>query len=48
MVNTVWVNADHGHDFHSFADHMTQLRISSRLKFKSYKNELVRLCTHMK
>ena len=26
MVNTVWVNADHGHDFHPLADHMTKLR----------------------
>ena len=26
MVNTVWVNADHGHDFHPLADHMTKLK----------------------
>ena len=26
MVNTVWVNADHGRDFHPLADHMTKLR----------------------
>ena len=26
MVNTVWVNADHGHDFHLLADHVTKLR----------------------
>ena len=26
MVNTVWVNADHGHDLHLLADHMTQLK----------------------
>ena len=25
MVNTVWVNADHGRDFHPLADHMTKL-----------------------
>ena len=25
MVKTVWVNADHGHDLHSLADHMTKL-----------------------
>ena len=25
MVNTVWVNADHGHDLHPLADHMTKL-----------------------
>ena len=26
MVNAVWVNADHGRDFHPLADHMTKLR----------------------
>ena len=26
MVNTVWVNADHGRDFHPLADHMTKLQ----------------------
>ena len=26
MVNTVWVNADHGRDFHYLADHMKKLR----------------------
>ena len=26
MVNTVWVNADHGRDLHHLADHMTKLR----------------------
>ena len=26
MVNTVWVNADHGHDLHSLADHTTKLK----------------------
>ena len=26
MVNSVWVNADHGRDFHPLAVHMTQLR----------------------
>ena len=25
MVNTVWVSADHGHNLHLLADHMTQL-----------------------
>ena len=25
MVNIVWVNADHGCDFHPLADHMTKL-----------------------
>ena len=26
MVNTVWVNADHGRDFHPLADDMTKLK----------------------
>ena len=26
MVNTVWVNADHGRDFHPLADYMTKWR----------------------
>ena len=26
MVNTVWVNADHGRDLHPLADHMTKLQ----------------------
>ena len=26
MVNTVWVNADHGRDFHPHANHMSKLR----------------------
>ena len=26
MVNTVWVNADHGRYFHPLADHMTKLK----------------------
>ena len=26
MVNTVWVNADHGHNLHPLADHMTTLK----------------------
>ena len=26
MVNAVWVNADHGRDLHSLADHMTKLK----------------------
>ena len=25
MVNTVWVKADHGRDFHPLTDHMTKL-----------------------
>ena len=30
MVNTVWVNADHGRDLHPLADHMTKLRIFTK------------------
>ena len=26
MVNTSWVNADHGRDLHPLADHMTKLQ----------------------
>ena len=26
MVNTVWVNADHWHDLHPLAEHMTKLK----------------------
>ena len=26
MVNTLWVNADHGRERHPLADHMTKLR----------------------
>ena len=26
MVSTVWVNVDHGRNFHPLADHMTKLR----------------------
>ena len=26
MVNTVWINADHGCDLHPLANHMTKLR----------------------
>ena len=26
MVSTVWINADHGRDFHPLADHTTQLK----------------------
>ena len=30
MVNTVWVNTDHGCNFHSLANHMTKLRNFTR------------------
>ena len=26
MVNTVWVNADHGGNFHPLSDHVTKLQ----------------------
>ena len=29
MANTLWVNADHGREFHIFADHMTKLHFTS-------------------
>ena len=32
MVNTVWVNADHGRDFNLLVDHMTNYEISQRVK----------------
>ena len=27
MVNAVWVNGDHGRDFHPLTDHMMKLKI---------------------
>ena len=30
MVNTVWVNANHGRDFNPLADHMKKLRIFTK------------------
>ena len=30
MVSTVWVNADHGRDFHPLAGDMTKLRIFTK------------------
>ena len=30
MVNTVWVNVDHGRDLHLLAEHMTKLQNSTR------------------
>ena len=30
MVNTVWVNADHGRGFHPLTDHMTKLNNFSK------------------
>ena len=26
MVSTVWVNADHGRDFHPLVEHMTKVK----------------------
>ena len=26
MLNSLWVNADHGHELHPLTDHMTKLR----------------------
>ena len=36
MVNTVQVNADHGHDFHPLADHMTKLNIFTKGDFREF------------
>ena len=36
MVNTVWVNADHGHDFHPLADHITKLRNFTKGKTRNF------------
>ena len=30
MVNTVWVNADHGRDLHPLTDQMTKLKIFTK------------------
>ena len=30
MVNTVWVNADHGRDLHPLANYMTKLNIFTK------------------
>ena len=36
MVNTVWVNADHGRDLHPLADHMTKLNIFTKGKVREF------------
>ena len=36
MVNTVWVNADHGRNFHPLADHMTKLRNFIKGKIREF------------
>ena len=36
MVNTVWVNADHGRDFNPLADHMTKLRNFTKEKNRDF------------
>ena len=33
MVNTVWVNADHGRDFHPLANHMGEILEFSAFPF---------------
>ena len=35
MVNTVWVNAGHGHNFHPLANHVTKVK-----KFTKEENEI--------
>ena len=32
MVNTVWVNADHGGDLHPLVEHMIKLKLLPRKK----------------
>ena len=41
MVNTVWVNADHGRDFHPFADHTTAFRFSLHLMLEQALSNLI-------
>ena len=38
MVNTVWVNADHGRDLHSLVDHMTTLRNFTKEENRDFLN----------
>ena len=36
MVSTVRVNADHGRDFHSLADHVTKLRGFTKFEIREF------------
>ena len=36
MVNTVWINADHGRDLHLLADHMTKLRNFTKKEYHDF------------
>ena len=36
MVNTVWVNADHGRDLHPLADHLTKLNNFTKEKNRGF------------
>ena len=36
MVNTLWVNADHGCDFHPLNDHMTKLQNFSKGEIREF------------
>ena len=45
MVNTVWVNADHGRDLHPLADHMTKLRKFTKEKNRDF--SAFRLSLHL-
>ena len=36
MESTVWVNADHGRDFHPLADHMTKLKNSPKGEIREF------------
>ena len=43
MVNTVWVNADHGRDLHPLADHMTKLRNFTKEEHRDFSANLFSL-----
>ena len=36
MVSTLQINADHGRDFHYFADHMTKLQHLSKCEVREF------------
>ena len=43
MVNTVWVNADHGRDLHPLVDYMTKLKNFTNeeiLDFSAFRSSL--------
>ena len=38
MINTAWVNADHGRDFHALANHMTKLQKFTKKKIAIFQH----------